>query len=111
MPVRPQEEDRTAIAFEQHHRVIDQSGQDAVQVEPAGNIRQLVSNRIEAGLASGHQRDEIRLGDSRQCERMLPAKMSQPDNTDSDRLDSGIAHSVISILRIRVDVAGSWNSR
>ena len=32
------EEDRGAIALEQDHRVVDQAGQDPVEVEPAADV-------------------------------------------------------------------------
>ena len=38
MTVRTQQEDGAAVALEQHHRVIHQSGQDAVEVEPRPDV-------------------------------------------------------------------------
>ncbi len=38
MPIGPQQEDSAAVAFEQDHRVIDQPGQDPVQVESRTDI-------------------------------------------------------------------------
>ena len=38
LAVRAQEKDRAAIALEQHHRVIDEAGQDAVEVKARADV-------------------------------------------------------------------------
>ena len=38
MAVALPQEDGAAVAFEQHHRVVDQPGQDPVEVEPAADV-------------------------------------------------------------------------
>ena len=37
-PVAALQEDRGAIAFEQDHRVVDQAGQDPIEIEPAADV-------------------------------------------------------------------------
>ncbi len=38
VPITLLEEDRPPVAFEQHHRVVDQPGQDPVEVQPAADV-------------------------------------------------------------------------
>jgi hypothetical protein len=40
------EEDRGAVAFEQDHRVVDQAGQDPIEVEPAADVGRDASQRL-----------------------------------------------------------------
>ena len=61
--VGPAEEDRRAIALEQDHRVIDEAGQDAVEVEAAADV---------AGDAAE------RLGPMEQVARPPPARRATP---------------------------------
>ena len=42
------EEDRRAVALEQDHRVVDQAGQDAVEVEPAADVAGDPAQRLGA---------------------------------------------------------------
>ena len=40
------EEDGGAIAFEQDHRVVDQAGQDPIEVEPAADVGRHAAKRL-----------------------------------------------------------------
>ena len=71
--VRPLEEDRGAIGFEQDHRVIDEAGQDAVEVEAAADVAGDPMERLRTMqlvgdlLAAAGDRDDRadRVGDDR----------------------------------------------
>ena len=46
--VRALEEDRRAVTLEQHHRVIDEAGEDAVEVEPAPDVARDAAQGLRA---------------------------------------------------------------
>ena len=48
------QEDRGAVALEQHHGVFDQAGQDPVEVEPAADVAGHPSQRLGAMEEVGH---------------------------------------------------------
>jgi hypothetical protein len=86
-------------------------GNRLLQVKPAGDVWQSVSNRIDAGLASGHERDELRFGDSGQSKRMLPAELAKAHNTDPNGLEIVTAHHLFSLVDPMRDFARSRSNR
>ena len=77
--VRPLQEHGGAIGFEQDHRVIDQTGQDPVEVEPAADVARDPMERLRAMKLAGD---------------LLPSsgdRDDRPDGVGHDRGHVGIA--------------------
>ena len=63
--VRTQEEDRAAVALEQHHRVIHQPGQDPVEIEPRADVAGDPAERLRPMEQVGDLVGAARAGDER----------------------------------------------